>query len=830
MTPIQATSPRTRRNHGMRPSTLVATAGAAITVGIVVLAGVLLWSEIRTTVSENIAELQALARMEEDQSTRTFEASVEAIRAISEAVGAQTSAAEAIHLRPQLSQTLVGLPDIRSISVLDTNGLVLASTADDDVGETVPLPALGRMPGSGDIVIGRTAPGRILSDLSHPGRTPPGVTFIPILSRRPLASGDEFLVVVLLNPDALSGYQQRLLETAGAGTRSYLAAHDGTVLAGSEAESALGEFRKRDIFSRRLRQREHDGFLDAIGTEPRSLAAYRVSRLYPLVTIVEQPYDDAYDKALGILRWLAPATALMVLFAAGMTGLTWRSMRLREAARAQLDEARQRVAQGERQLQMLVESVQELIFRTDAAGVVLFANGRWAGLGDGRDPVGRHLQDLVQASDRDRVAELLADHGHAETHTAQATIVGDNGSRHVLEIVLVPLRGDHGVLAGFAGSAVDISKRVEVEQQLQAQLRFTSLLQEIAPLPICMTDAEGRFVSVNRAWEEFMGRNRSEVIGKRNTDFLQSGEAAVYDAHSERLMREGGHIHYEETIRLADGALRNVQVSKVLVSNEDGTPFGLLSVKLDVTAFRQAQELAEDASRSKSEFVANISHELRTPLQSILGFSELGLHRGAGQPKLALMFEDIHASGQRMLELVNNLLDISKIESTVGTFTFERVDIRRCVNTIAQELEPLLDRKQQRLELLIAPHPLKARLDEIRIQQVIRNVLANAIKFSPEASRICFAADSVADGSGGHDIVLTIIDQGPGIPESENDMIFRPFMQSSRTRQGFGGTGLGLAICKKIMDAHGGSIVARNGPQGGAVFEIRIPADTETAA
>ena len=357
------------------------------------------------------------------------------------------------------------------------------------------------------------------------------------------------------------------------------------------------------------------------------------------------------------------------------------------------------------------------------------------------------------------------------------------------------------------------------QQSLQEQLAFTGQVLECSPLPICMIDPKGHFLSVNQAWENFMGLSRANVLGLRNSDFLPRQEADAYSAHNEQLLREGGRVRYEERMHRSDGSFRDVQVTKVLVTSNDRQPVGILIAKLDITEFLAARDQAEDASRSKSEFVANISHELRTPLQTILGFSELGMSRGRHQTTLASMFSDIHDAGQRMLVLVNDLLDIAKIESTVGAFHFERADVRDLIEDVAAELELQLDKKRQGLGLQLGRAPLVAKVDPTRLQQVVRNVLGNAMKFSPEDSIIDIAADNPDDNT----IRIQIRDRGPGIPPAELDAVFQAFVQSSQTRDGSGGTGLGLAICRKIITAHGGSIHATNAPGGGTILHISLP-------
>ena len=380
--------------------------------------------------------------------------------------------------------------------------------------------------------------------------------------------------------------------------------------------------------------------------------------------------------------------------------------------------------------------------------------------------------------------------------------------------------------AALQGSAADPMELRAAQAELQSQLAFTESLVEGNPLPISVLDVQGRYLRVNRAWEVFSGRSRGEVIGTLAAATLPAPEAAVHDARDRELLASGTEVRYEVQHRLGDGSTRDLLVSKSLVRDGQGRAAGIVVALMDISdmreaerATRQARDVAMQASLAKSEFLANVSHELRTPLQSILGFSEIGRRRTKAQEALSGMFDDIHRAGKRMLALVNDLLDLARAESGELSMSFEFLDIRGLVREVCRELRPLVDERTLTLTLDLPREPLVASADALRFQQVVRNVLANAIRLSPMSGRIdvVLAQDQV----GG--VVLTVADRGPGIPEDELESIFGAFLQSSRTKDGSGGTGLGLAISRRIMQAHGGVISATLRDGGGSVFRVWLP-------
>lgn len=803
------------------PSDQFLVGGLTVALAIFTSAIILMWSELSHTQQRKLQQLSLLAGVIEAHATQVFESSALTLDDLAEDLSRAPDAVAQFEQNQHFH--LQRLPFLRSLALVTAGGRVLASSAAEDRNAQVDLNRLHPHPIVDDwVTIGPWLPGRTLVEDAQPAGTVTRLGFIPVIRRVQLPGGTILLLVALLNPDALASYQQKILDVSDAKTHVLLALDDGTVLshAGDHEAPTDERLRMNPLFQGLLP--EHSGtYGPEQGFEEPSLGAWHRSATLPLVMLVEEPY------AVTRKEWLASMRGKLIVLALGLVLITvltvsaWRSARAREAAQRERDEAIHQTALREHELSLLFKSVQELLFRTDEHGIIRFANARWRAIAHQNAEMarGRHLRDVMRPECRDAITALFNHAPAGGVRTAQARLTGPDGETRALDISVVPLRDRAGRVGGFAGSAVDVTDFLAAQQHLQEQLALTNQLLESTPLPICLTDPQGRYLSVNQAWESLMGLNRKQVLGLRNIDFLRALDAEVHDAHNEQVLQSGEPIRYEERLRLPNGRLRDMQVTKVRVLSHRDRPMGLLVVRMDITDLLAALDMAEKASLAKSEFVANISHELRTPLQSILGFSELGMARGRQDERLASMFSDIHASGNRMLTLVNDLLDLAKIENTVGPFEFERHDVCDLIQEVAAELWLQMERKHLALELRLGSRPLMARIDPSRFAQVVRNVLANAVKFSPEGQPIRVSTD-LSDGSSVH---ITVHNQGPGIPAEELEAVFQAFVQSSQTRDGSGGTGLGLTIAQKIMSAHGGRIYAANAPEGGAILHIIVP-------
>lgn len=247
----------------------------------------------------------------------------------------------------------------------------------------------------------------------------------------------------------------------------------------------------------------------------------------------------------------------------------------------------------------------------------------------------------------------------------------------------------------------------------------------------------------------------------------------------------------------------------------------------------KAKEQAEHANQMKSEFLANMSHELRTPIHGIMSFAQFGIDKIESAPtdKLLKYFQRVSESGDRLLKLVNDLLDLAKLEAHRVELAFRNHDLKESVTRVYEELQALMQKKQLQFELVCNTLNTTAEFDLDKMEQVIRNLLSNAIKFSPEKG-VILVEISYTELPGGRrktdleslpGICVRVSDQGEGIPDDELELVFDKFVQSSKTKTQAGGTGLGLAICREIIEAHHGKISASHAKSGGACFSACIP-------
>ncbi|WP_018151639.1 ATP-binding protein [Leeia oryzae] len=379
----------------------------------------------------------------------------------------------------------------------------------------------------------------------------------------------------------------------------------------------------------------------------------------------------------------------------------------------------------------------------------------------------------------------------------------------------------------------DIQIRKQIEEALRASEHRFRTLASNAPVGIFRITSSGRCLFINAYWTSRTGISVESVIG---TDWLlliatenrEQVKAAWLEAsqNKKEFLAEFRAENMMGAPFWVDCKLLPLVDEQELLTGYIGTLTDISEQKDAETVLLKAKEAAEAANAAKTEFLSNMSHELRTPMHAILSFSDLGERRMPELPpeKAKQYFSRIRASAQRLLTLLNDLLDLSKLEAGRMKYYPETTYLSALVQEVVEEIAPIaLSRK---IRLVIdgdAREPLQ--LDQIRIGQVISNVLSNAIRFTPDGSEVIIRLQQPAGHDGHEDGTrLSIIDEGPGVPDHEVELIFDKFIQSSQTKTGAGGTGLGLSISRQILSGHGGYIWAENRQdRSGAIFHVWLP-------
>lgn len=419
------------------------------------------------------------------------------------------------------------------------------------------------------------------------------------------------------------------------------------------------------------------------------------------------------------------------------------------------------------------------------------------------------------------------------TRDLEFEMIRKDGDKFPVLINATAVMDKHGNFLMSRSTVFDNTERKKADQSLRESAEQNQLLFEESPEAVLLFDNTGRVIRINRAFEHLSGFNREQILLRLMNELeLISNEQLVQLAGAmlEALQSADGVSTTELKLKHAGGKQRNVDVS-VFALRIQGRQHYLVTMR-DITAEKQAEETLrlantelERALRMKDEFLANMSHELRTPLNAILGISESLAEQVAGtlNEKQAKYINTILESGQHLLELINDILDLAKINAGKIELDKHKVDMHALVQSSLRIIRELAQKKELNVSVEIDNDVNYAWVDERRLKQMLVNLLSNAVKFTPKGGDIGIHLCGDAPNK---ILKITVWDTGIGIKQEEIPIIFHPFMQLdaglARESQG---TGLGLVLVSQMARLHGGSVSVDSTPGQGSRFTVAIPWD-----
>jgi PAS domain S-box-containing protein len=487
-------------------------------------------------------------------------------------------------------------------------------------------------------------------------------------------------------------------------------------------------------------------------------------------------------------------------------------------------------------LRLVTDNLPVLVAHCDGQGRYLFVNRPYAARfhREPEDLVGREIASVIGRAAYAAVEPYMERAMGGEDIVFEVTVPYANLGARVMRCHYTPVRGASGAVDSFMASVLDITDLRRAEQTLHDRESHFRAAFELSAIGQAMVSAKGFFLLVNDRYCQMTGYTRDELLGRHFEEITHPDDVGIdLDTRRALIRGERPSATTEKRYIRKSGDVIWVRVHATLFRAHDGEALGSFSMIEDITEARltaERRELlfarehaarlsAEEANRTKDEFLATLSHELRTPLNVILGWTQALQRRAVATERIDGALDALDRNARKQAQLVDDLLDVSRIAAGRLRLNLQRVHVEPILDAAIETVRPAVDAKRLTLvnEVTAAP---EIDADPIRLQQVFWNLLSNAVKFTPEGGRI-----QVMSIAGGNQLVVTVRDTGIGIDPAFAPRLFSRFEQADRsTTRPFDGLGLGLAIVRHLVELHGGTVNATSdGPGQGATFTVAMP-------
>ncbi len=500
-------------------------------------------------------------------------------------------------------------------------------------------------------------------------------------------------------------------------------------------------------------------------------------------------------------------------------------------------QAEQALKQIQDQTNAILAAIPDLMFQLDHAGYNLghIKNNAAINLYTiNSDPKGKHVTEYLPPEIAklrlDCINKILAT---GEPQTYEQLIEHRDGFRY--EEIRAVKSGDDKILFMIR----NITDRKQAEKALEEQKDFLRQIIEIVPSCIFVRDLQGKFLILNQAAADIYGKRAEEILEYQLTDFRgdEAQNQEFLTNNQEVMTTRKPKIIPAEPVKRHDGEIRWYKTVINPFIDSKGNVQGIIGCSVDITDIKQteeelikAKEAAEAANQAKTLFLANMSHELRTPLNAILGFAQLLSHDLQHQSKQHEFISIINRSGEHLLSLINEILDLSKIESGQLVLTKSSFSLWRLIQEVEEMFQLKSRAKGLVLKVEISPEvPSTIESDRLKLRQVLINLLSNAIKFTAKGLvhlRVT-PVSSCLPQSKGCQIKFEVHDTGMGISPQEIPHLFQPFVQTKSGLTSHEGTGLGLTISQKYVELLGGEIQVESTVGKGSIFSFVIETQAE---
>ena len=502
-----------------------------------------------------------------------------------------------------------------------------------------------------------------------------------------------------------------------------------------------------------------------------------------------------------------------------------------EDASCALDSNRHALRESEARLQAVLDNALSVIYVKDLDGKFVLVNRAFASLLDisKEEIIGKTGHDLYPANEADVFQKNDRAALEAGMPVQTEEILRREDGIHTFISSKVPLRDANGKIYALCGISTDITQRKQAEDELrqrkhevEAAVHTNQLIMDNSRDVICTTDAAGNFLTVSAACKALWGYKREELIGRAYIDLVFPPDIPKTEQAAANIMAGGTVSDFENRYVRKDGSLVHVMWSAYW-SAADHIMF---CVAHDITERAQtaailaaAKAEAERANRAKSEFLSRMSHELRTPLNAILGFAQI-LELDAKTDADRESVDQILRAGHHLLDLINEVLDLSRIEAGRLSISKEPVELGDVIRECTQLIRPLAEQRHVDLKMSDGETREKyVQADRQRLKQVLLNFLSNAVKYNREGGSVGISCKPAKDKT----LRLKVRDTGYGMTPENVQRLFKPFERLQADGTATQGTGLGLALSKRLVELMGGRIGVESTPGKGSLFWIELP-------